>query len=103
MAWDLSEVYQEIIYSKPLPDMIKDGYLSPVAGYRVETDVDLTRVKTRMGDFVTSQLSSAVNVEERKRIITKVYNDYLREKRPSVSVLMLPTHLVLQRPSGVKV
>ncbi len=77
----LSEVYQEIIYSKPLPDMIKDGYLSPVAGYRVETDVDLTRVKTRMGDFVTSQLSSAVNVEERNRIITKVYNDYLKGKK----------------------
>jgi superfamily II DNA or RNA helicase len=77
----LNEVYQEIVYSKPLPDMIKDGYLSPVAGYRVETDVDLTRVKTRMGDFVTSQLSSAVNIEARNRIITKVYNDFLKGKK----------------------
>ncbi len=77
----LNEVYQEIVYSKPLPDMINDGYLSPVAGYRVETDVDLTRVKTRMGDFVTSQLSSAVNIEARNRIITKVYHDYLKGKK----------------------
>jgi superfamily II DNA or RNA helicase len=77
----LNEVYQEIVYSKPLPDMIKDGYLSPVAGYRVETDVDLTLVKTRMGDFVTSQLSSAVNIEARNRIITRVYNDYLKGKK----------------------
>jgi superfamily II DNA or RNA helicase len=77
----LNEVYQEIVYSKPLPDMIKDGFLSPVAGYRVETDVDLTRVKTRMGDFVTSQLSSAVNIEARNNIITEVYNDYLKGKK----------------------
>ncbi|MBN1907430.1 MAG: DEAD/DEAH box helicase [Deltaproteobacteria bacterium] len=77
----LNEVYQEIVYSKPLPDMINDGYLSPVAGYRVETDIDLTRVKTRMGDFVTSQLSSAVNIEARNNIITEVYSLYLKGKK----------------------
>ena len=77
----LNEVYQEIVYSKSLPAMIQDGYLSPVAGYRVETDVDLTGVKTRMGDFVTSQLSRAVNIEERNSIITEVYNSYLKGKK----------------------
>ncbi|MGD9160689.1 MAG: DEAD/DEAH box helicase [Desulfobacteraceae bacterium] len=77
----LNEVYQEIVYSKSLPDMIQEKYLSPVAGYRVETDVDLTRVKTRMGDFVTSQLSRAVNILERNNIITEVYNSYLKDKK----------------------
>lgn len=77
----LNEVYQEIIYSKSLPDMIQDGYLSPVAGYRVETDVDLTGVKTRMGDFVSSQLSRAVNIIERNNIITEVYSTYLKGKK----------------------
>ena len=77
----LNEVYQEIVYSKALPAMIQDGYLSPVAGYRVETYVDLTRVKTRMGDFVTSQLSRAVNILERNNIITEVYNSYLEGKK----------------------
>ncbi len=77
----LNEVYQEIVYSRSLPEMIKDGYLSPVAGYRVETDVDLTRVKTRMGDFVTSQLSKAVNILERNNLITDVYNSYLSGKK----------------------
>ena len=77
----LNEVYQEIVYSKSLPEMIQDGYLSPVAGYRVETDVDLTGVRTRMGDFVTSQLSRAVNILERNNIITEVYNSYLKGKK----------------------
>ncbi len=77
----LNEVYQEIVYSKSLPAMIQDGYLSPVAGYRVETDIDLTRVKTSMGDFVASQLSRAVNIQARNNIITEIYHNYLKGKK----------------------
>lgn len=77
----LDAVFQEIVYSKELPEMIKAGYLSPVAGYRVETDIDLSRVKTRMGDFVTSQLSQAVNVEGRNDTIVEVFRSHLEGKQ----------------------
>lgn len=77
----LDEVFQEIVFSKALPEMIQTGYLSPVAGYRVETDVDLSRVKTRMGDFVAAQLSDAVNVEHRNDIIIDVYRSHLKDKK----------------------
>lgn len=77
----LDKVFQEIVFSKSLPEMIKAGYLSPVAGYRVETDIDLSRVKTRMGDFVVSHLSKAVNIEYRNDIIIDVYNKYLKGKQ----------------------
>jgi ATP-dependent helicase IRC3 len=77
----LDAVFQEIVYSKPLPEMIKTGYLSPVAGYRVETDIDLSRVKTRMGDFVASQLSLAVNVVERNDMIVDVFRSHLEGKQ----------------------
>lgn len=77
----LNEVFQEIAYSRSLPEMIQAGYLSPVAGYRVETDVDLSRVRTRMGDFVTAQLSSAVNVEQRNSIIIEVFQKYLNGRQ----------------------
>ena len=77
----LNAVFQEIVYSRSLPEMIRSGYLSPVAGYRVETDVDLTRVRTRMGDFIAAQLSRAVNVEQRNEIIIDVFQTYLRGKQ----------------------
>ena len=73
----LDAVFQEITFSRSLPEMVAAGYLSPLAAYRVETDVDLSRVKTRMGDFVTSQLSEAVNVAERNALVVKVYQDRL--------------------------
>ncbi len=77
----LDAVFQEIVYSKSLPEMIQSGYLSPVAGYRIETDIDLSGVKTRMGDFVSSQLSDAVNVTERNELIVNVFRKHLADKK----------------------
>lgn len=77
----LNEIFQEIVFSRTLPQMIRAGFLSPVAGYRVETQVDLSRVKTRMGDFVTAQLSQAVNIGQRNDIIVDIYKSYLKGKQ----------------------
>ena len=73
----LDEVFEDITFSKTLPEMISAGHLAPVAGYRVETEVDLSGVRTRMGDYVSAQLSDAVNVEERNRIVVEVHREHL--------------------------
>ena len=77
----LDAVFQEIVFSKGLPEMIKAGYLAPMAGYRIETDIDLSRVKTRMGDFVVSHLSRAVNVEARNDLVVKVFRSHLKSRQ----------------------
>lgn len=73
----LDAVFEEITFSRSLPDMMRAGYLAPLAAYRVETDVDLSGVKTRMGDFVAGQLSRAVNVSARNALVVKVYRERL--------------------------
>ncbi|MBN1673344.1 MAG: DEAD/DEAH box helicase [Kiritimatiellae bacterium] len=73
----LDAVFEEISFSRNLPQMVEDGYLAPLAAYRVETDVDLSGVKTRMGDFVAAQLSRAVNVQERNELVVTIYRDRL--------------------------
>ena len=77
----LDAVFQEIVFSRSLPEMIQARFLSPVAGYRVETEIDLSRIKTRMGDFVASQLSRAVNVQQRNDVIVEVFCSYLKDKQ----------------------
>jgi len=77
----LDAVFQEIVFSRSLPEMIHLGYLAPVAAYRVETDIDLSRVKTRMGDFVTAHLSRAVNIEPRNDLVVKVFRSKLMDRR----------------------
>lgn len=77
----LDAVFQEIVFSRSLPEMIHARYLAPVAAYRVETDIDLSRVKTRMGDFVTSHLSRAVNIGSRNDLVVKVFRSKLKDRR----------------------
>jgi superfamily II DNA or RNA helicase len=80
----LDAVFDEISFSRTVPEMMNDGYLAPVAGYRVETDIDLSRVKTRMGDFVVSQLSDAVNIESRNALVVKAFRELVPTRRTLV-------------------
>jgi superfamily II DNA or RNA helicase len=80
----LNAVFQEISFSRNLPEMIEAGYLCPIAGWRVETAVDLSRVRTSHGDFVPSQLSAAVNVTERNALVVKVFLDRLADRQTLV-------------------
>lgn len=80
----LDQVFEGIAFSRTLPEMILAGYLSPVVGWRVETDVDLSGVRTRMGDFATGQLSDAVNVKERNELVVEVYRERLDGRRTLV-------------------
>lgn len=77
----LDRVFQEITFARELAEMIDAGYLSPVAAWRVETSVDLSGIRTRMGDFVTGQLSKAVNTEERNRLVVRVYQERIQGRK----------------------
>jgi len=77
----LDAVFQEIVFSRSLPEMIQAGYLAPVAGYRIDTDIDLSRVKTRMGDFVASHLSQTVNIGPRNELVVKVFRAKLKDRQ----------------------
>jgi len=80
----LDAVFDEISFSRTIPEMMHAGYLAPVAGYRVETDIDLSRVKTSMGDFVVSQLSDAVNIESRNALVVKAFRELVPDRRTLV-------------------
>ncbi len=79
----LDAVFEEIVFSRELPEMVEAGYLVPIAGWRVTTDIDLSKVKTRLGDYATSQLSEAVNVERRNEVVIKAYRELLAG-RPTI-------------------
>jgi superfamily II DNA or RNA helicase/predicted nuclease of restriction endonuclease-like RecB superfamily len=77
----LGRVFEHIVYTRTLPETIEAGFLAPVAGYRVETSVDLGQVKTRMGDFAVSRLAREVNVAERNALIVDVYKKHLAGRK----------------------
>lgn len=71
----LIDVFQEIVYYKSIQDLIEDGWLCPLVGYRVKTDTDLTKVEIQNGDYVQNQLEEAVDNPHRNATIVAAYHN----------------------------
>jgi ATP-dependent helicase IRC3 len=69
----LIDVFQEIVYYKSIQDLIEDGWLSPLIGYRVKSNVDITNVDIRNGEYAQDQLEEAIDTPERNAHIVATY------------------------------
>ena len=56
----LGNVFDGIAYEYGLRRAVQDGYLSPIVARTVPIDIDLTKVKTRVGDFEVTGLVEAL-------------------------------------------
>lgn len=80
----LTDVFQEIVYYKTIQDLIKEGYLCPLVGYRIQTDTDITGVQTNDGDYILSQLEDAIDTSSRNATIVAAYNDLVPNQKAIV-------------------
>ncbi|MBM4291993.1 MAG: DEAD/DEAH box helicase [Deltaproteobacteria bacterium] len=76
----LEEVFEEVVYSRSLLDMIRDGYLVPVRGLRVSTAVSLEGVGGA-GDFGVEELEERVDIEERNGLVARSVQELARDRR----------------------
>ena len=79
----LSSVYKKVVYSYPIRKAIKEGWLVPLKGFRVTTEVSLDNVKITAGDFQQDELQSTVNTPARNQMAVKAWLDKM-EGRQSV-------------------
>lgn len=77
----LDDVFDRIVYSKSLPEMIRDGYLCPLRGLRITTAADLTRVSSSGVDFQEEELALAVDIEERNALVARAIQELARDRR----------------------
>ena len=80
----LGEIFEEIVYARGIEEMMREGWLCPIAGWRVTSDVDLDQVQVRHGDFVESQLARAVNLRARNDAVLEAYSKYASGRRAIV-------------------
>jgi DNA repair protein RadD len=57
-------LFSAVAHEVPMLDLIRDGYLSPLVSKRMATQLDVSGVATRQGEFVAKQLEAAVDREE---------------------------------------
>lgn len=63
---------------------VEKQYLVPPVAQTLLTDVSLAEVKTRMGDFAIKDLSKAVNVDSRNRMIARRIIEMVRAGRQGI-------------------
>jgi superfamily II DNA or RNA helicase len=80
----LDTVFERIVYTRTLPEMIDDGYLVPLRGFRIETAADLTRLSSTGIDFREEELSEAVDIEERNALVARSIQELARDRRTIV-------------------
>ncbi|MGE9696695.1 DEAD/DEAH box helicase [Streptomyces sp. CH6] len=80
----LDEVWQDVVFTLDILDMISDGYLVDVRGKRVVVDgLNLDEVKTRAGDLQDNQLGRALDDSNAAEVVAKAYTE-LAADRPGV-------------------
>lgn len=62
---NLHAIFEEQVFDYSIRTAIRDGWLCDVRGYRVKSQVDLSKVHTTAGDFNQAELAEAVNVAAR--------------------------------------
>lgn len=77
----LDTVFERIVYSQTLPDLIDAGFLAPLRGYRIATQADLTRLSPGRADFSETQLEEAVDIQERNALVARSIQELARDRR----------------------
>ncbi len=77
----LDDIFERIVYSRSLPELIDDGFLSPLRGFRITTEADLRGLSTTGQDFAEEELAEAVDIEERNALVARSIQELARDRR----------------------
>lgn len=73
----LADVWQDVVFTLDILEMIEDGYLCDVRGKRVIVEgLDLDAVRTRAGDLQDGQLGQALEESDAGPIVAKAYQEH---------------------------
>lgn len=85
----LGQVWQEVVYTRSIAEMIRDGYLVRPRGIRVKVDdLDLKKVRKSRGDYSESDLGRALTASMAPSAVAKAYVEHAAQ-RPGL--LFAPT------------
>ncbi|MCB9781110.1 MAG: DEAD/DEAH box helicase [Alphaproteobacteria bacterium] len=77
----LDQVFERIVYTRTIHQMVDDGFLAPLRGYRIATAADLTHVGLTRSDLVLEELAEAVDVQERNALVARAIQELARDRR----------------------
>jgi ATP-dependent helicase IRC3 len=97
----LGAVWQELVYSKSLLEMIRAGYLVDLRALQVQLEADFKALRTSQGDFVEDELADLLLAANAPELVAQAFRQYASGRKtlvftPAV-VLARATAEALQR------
>lgn len=80
----LGQIFDEIVFSRTISQMIKEGWLCPVQARKISTTTNLDDVPIRLGDFALDELDKTINIQERNKLIVDKYKEHA-DRRKSIA------------------
>jgi ATP-dependent helicase IRC3 len=77
----LDAVFEKIVYTRTLPELIDDGYLVKLRGLRIATSADLSALSREGLDFQEEELAEVVDIEERNALVARSIQELGRDRR----------------------
>ena len=77
----LDAVFDEIVYQRSLGQMMDEGWLVPLKGYRVATHADLSGLSPGGLDFRPEELAEAIDIEDRNALVARSIQELARDRR----------------------
>ena len=74
-GWGLDNIFNAMVIGPTTGELIEAGYLSKFVTYAPATLPDLSRLRTRMGDYVVSDLAAVMSKES---VVAPAVEDYAR-------------------------
>lgn len=81
---ELHAIFGKPVYVKSIFELIVEGYLCPLTGLEVKTEVSVEDVGVHAGDFVADQLSRVINTRDRNRLVVENYIELASDRKALV-------------------
>lgn len=77
----LDTVFEQLVYSRSISDLVAGGYLAPLRGYRIATRADLHQVSPTRSDLVVEELAEVIDIQERNALVARAIQELARDRR----------------------
>lgn len=78
---ELKKIFNGFVYKKDILSLINEHYLCEPRCYRINSQTDISNVKTVGGEFVQNQLEEVIDNKERNILIVKSYKEYASDRK----------------------
>lgn len=82
---EMRKVFDKIIFERDILWMIKNKYLCSPRAFKINTETDLSKVRTVAGEFNQKDLEETINNQDRNRLVIKAYKKFAIDRNHTIA------------------